>query len=49
MLLHKEEAIAYNHLIEIKLKQLYCRFRYLFIQRLVKVLKGPDTQALINA
>jgi hypothetical protein len=26
-------------LIEIKLKQLYCRFRYPFIQRLAKVLK----------
>jgi hypothetical protein len=39
MLLHKEEAIVYNYLIEIKLKQLYCRFRYLFIQKLVKVLK----------
>jgi len=39
MLLHKEEAIAYNHLIEIKLKQLYCYFRHLFIQRLAKVLK----------
>ena len=39
MLLHKEEAIAYNYLIEIELKQLYCRFRHLFIQRLVKVLK----------
>jgi len=39
MLLHKEEAIAYNYLIEIKLKQLYCRFRHLFIQRLAKVLK----------
>jgi hypothetical protein len=39
MLLHKEEAIVYNHLIEIKLKQLYCRFRHLSIQRLAKVLK----------
>jgi len=39
MLLHKEEAIAYSHLIEIKLKQLYYRFRHLFIQRLAKVLK----------
>jgi hypothetical protein len=39
MLLHKEEAIAYNYLIKIKLKQLYCRFRHLFIQRLAKVLK----------
>jgi hypothetical protein len=39
MLLHKEEAIAYSHLIEIKLKQLYCHFRHLFIRRLAKVLK----------
>jgi hypothetical protein len=39
MLLYKEEAIAYNYLIEIELKQLYCRFKYLFIQRLAKVLK----------
>jgi hypothetical protein len=39
MLLHKEEAIAYSHLIKIKLKQLYCRFRHLFIRRLAKVLK----------
>jgi hypothetical protein len=39
MLLHKEEAIIYNYLIEIKLKQLYCRFKHLFIQRLAKVLK----------
>jgi hypothetical protein len=39
MLLHKEEAIAYNYLIEIELKQLYYRFGHLFIQRLVKVLK----------
>ena len=39
MLLHKEEAIAYNYLIKIELKQLYCRFRHLFIQRLAKVLK----------
>jgi hypothetical protein len=39
MLLYKEEAIAYNYLIETKLKQLYCCFRHLFIQRLAKVLK----------
>jgi hypothetical protein len=39
MLLHKEEAIAYNYLIEIELKQLYRRFKYLFIRRLAKVLK----------
>jgi len=39
MLLYKEEAIVYSHLIEIKLKQFYCRFRHLFIQRLAKVLK----------
>jgi hypothetical protein len=39
MLLHKEEAIAYNYLIKTKLKQLYYRFRHLFIQRLAKVLK----------
>ena len=39
MLLNKEEAIVYSYLIEIKLKQLYCRFRHLFIQRLAKVLK----------
>jgi hypothetical protein len=39
MLLHKEEAIVYNYLIEIELKQLYCRFRHPFIQRLAKVLK----------
>jgi hypothetical protein len=39
MLLYKEEAIAYSHLIKIKLKQLYCRFKHLFIQRLAKVLK----------
>jgi hypothetical protein len=39
MLLYKEEAIAYNYLIEIKLKQLYYRFRHLFVQRLAKVLK----------
>jgi hypothetical protein len=39
MLLHKEEAITYNHLIKIKLKQLYCRFRHLFIQKLAKALK----------
>jgi predicted ABC-type exoprotein transport system permease subunit len=39
MLLHKEKAIIYNYLIEIKLKQLYCHFKYLFIQRLAKVLK----------
>jgi hypothetical protein len=39
MLLHKEEAIAYSHLIEIELKQLYCHFRHLFVQRLAKVLK----------
>jgi len=39
MLLHKEEAIAYSHLTKIELKQLYCRFRHLFIQRLAKVLK----------
>jgi hypothetical protein len=39
MLLHKEEAIAYNHLIKIKLKQFYRRFRHLSIQRLAKVLK----------
>jgi hypothetical protein len=39
MLLHKEEAIAYNHLTKIKLKQLYYYFRHPFIQRLAKVLK----------
>jgi hypothetical protein len=39
MLLHKEKAIAYSYLIKIELKQLYCRFRHLFVQRLVKVLK----------
>jgi hypothetical protein len=39
MLLHKKEAIAYSYLIEIELKQLYCRFGHLFIQRLAKVLK----------
>jgi hypothetical protein len=39
MLLHKEEAIAYSHLIETKLKQLYRRFRHPFIQRLAKVLE----------
>jgi len=39
MLLYKEEAIAYSYLIEIKLKQLYCRFRHLFVQRLAKVLE----------
>ena len=39
MLLHKEEAIAYSHLTKIELKQLYCYFRHLFIQRLAKVLK----------
>jgi hypothetical protein len=39
MLLHKEKAIAYSHLIEIELKQLYCRFKHPFIQRLAKVLK----------
>ena len=39
MLLHKEEAIAYSHLIEIELKQLYYYFGYPFIQRLAKVLK----------
>jgi hypothetical protein len=39
MLLYKEEAIVYNYLIEIKLKQLYYYFRYLFIQKLAKVLK----------
>jgi hypothetical protein len=38
MLLYKE-AIAYSYLIEIKLKQLYCRFRHLFIRKLAKVLK----------
>jgi hypothetical protein len=31
MLLYKEEAIVYNHLIKIKLKQLYRRFRHLFV------------------
>jgi hypothetical protein len=39
MLLHKEEAIVYSHLIKTKLKQLYYYFRHLFIQRLAKVLK----------
>jgi len=39
MLLYKEEAIIYNYLIKIKLKQLYYYFRHLFIQRLAKVLK----------
>jgi hypothetical protein len=39
MLLHKEEAIIYNYLIKIKLKQLYCYFKHLFVQRLVKVLE----------
>jgi hypothetical protein len=39
MLLHKEEAIIYNYLTKIKLKQLYCHFKHLFIQRLAKVLK----------
>jgi len=39
MLLHKEEAIAYNHLTEIELKQLHCRFRHPSIQRLAKVLE----------
>ena len=39
MLLYKEEAIAYSHLTKTKLKQLYCRFRHLFVQRLAKVLK----------
>jgi hypothetical protein len=39
MLLYKKEAIAYNYLIEIELKQFYYRFRHLFIQRLAKVLK----------
>jgi hypothetical protein len=39
MLLYKEEAIVYSYLIEIELKQLYCRFGHLFIQRLAKVLK----------
>jgi hypothetical protein len=39
MLLYKEKAIIYNYLIKIKLKQLYCRFRHLFVQKLVKVLK----------
>jgi hypothetical protein len=29
--LHKEEAITYSYLIEIKLKQLYCRFGHLSI------------------
>jgi hypothetical protein len=39
MLLYKEEAIIYSHLTKIKLKQLYYRFRHLFIQRLAKVLE----------
>jgi hypothetical protein len=39
MLLHKEEAIVYNYLTKIELKQLYCRFKHLFVQRLAKVLK----------
>jgi hypothetical protein len=39
MLLHKEEAIAYSHLIEIELKQLYRRFGHPSIQRLAKVLE----------
>jgi len=39
MLLYKEKAIAYNYLTKTKLKQLYCRFKYLFVQRLAKVLK----------
>ena len=39
MLLHKEEAIIYNYLKKIELKQLYCRFGHLSIQRLAKVLK----------
>jgi hypothetical protein len=39
MLLYKEEAIAYSYLIKIKLKQLYCYFKHLFIRRLAKVLK----------
>jgi hypothetical protein len=39
MLLYKEEAIVYSYLIKIKLKQLYCYFGHLFVQRLVKVLK----------
>jgi hypothetical protein len=39
MLLHKEKAIAYSHLTKIELKQLYCRFGHLFVQRLIKVLK----------
>jgi len=39
MLLHKEEVIVYSYLTKTKLKQLYCRFGHLFIQRLAKVLK----------
>jgi hypothetical protein len=39
MLLHKEQAITYNYLIKIELKQLYYRFKHLFVQRLAKVLK----------
>jgi hypothetical protein len=39
MLLYKEKAIIYNYLTEIKLKQLYYYFRYLFVQKLARVLK----------
>jgi len=39
MLLYNiKQAIAYSHLTEIELKQLYRRFRHPFIRRLVKVL-----------
>jgi len=39
MLLHKEEAIIYNYLIKIELKQFYYYFGHLFVQRLAKVLE----------
>jgi len=40
MLLHyTEEAITYSHLIKVKLKQLYRRFRHLSVYRLAKVFK----------
>ena len=39
LLYYIEEAIAYSHLIKGELKQLYCRFRHLFIYKLARVLK----------
>ncbi len=47
MLLHQpEESIAWNHLIETELCQLYCRFGHPSVRRLLRVLQRAGHESI---